>query len=92
MASNDHYYLTAYPTGQTDLGWGPDVGTWNYRKVPESLLSSILAAVAKPTRIESVDIIDFQPQTQQSSEDRHVVKDWNLKNGTWKLLAIFDGR
>jgi hypothetical protein len=62
------------------------------RKVPEQVISSLLAAVAKPNRIGSVDIVDFQPQTKQPSEDRHVVQDWNLKNGVWKLLAVFDGR
>jgi hypothetical protein len=92
MASKDVYHLAEYPTGQTDLGWGSGAETWKYRKVPEPTLSSLLAAVAKPITIGSVDTIDFQPQTKQSSEDRHVVQDWNLKNGTWKLLAVFDGR
>ena len=91
MASAEHH-LTQYPTGQTDLGWGPGSGPWNYRKVPEPVLSSLLAAVAKPDTIGSVDTIDFQPQTGQSSEDRHIVQDWALQNGTWKLLAVFDGK
>ena len=89
MASKEHHHLAQYPTGQTDLGWGPDT---DYRKVPEPILSSLLTAVAKPDTIGSVDIIDFQPQTEQSSEDRHVVQDWALQNGTWKLLAVFDGK
>lgn len=92
MASKDNVLLSQYPTGQTDLGWGPGAGPWDYRKVPEPILSSLLAAVAGPNTIGSVDIIDFQPQTQQSSEDRHVVQDWDLRNGTWKLLAVFDGK
>lgn len=90
MASRDNL-LAQYPTGQTDLGWGPGAGPWVYRKVPEPILSSLLTAVARPNTTGSVDIIDFQPQTQQSSEDRHVVQDWDLRNGTWKLLAVFDG-
>lgn len=92
MASKDNDHLAEYPTAQTDLGWGSGAGPWKYRKVPEPILSSLLVAVANPNTIESVDIIDFQPQTKQSSEDRHVVQDWNLKNGAWKLLAVFDGR
>lgn len=91
MTSEGNYNLAQYPRGQTDLGWGPVSGPWSYRKVPEPDLSSLLAAVANAKSIGSVDIIDFQPQTKQSSEDRHVVQDWNLKNGAWKLLAVFDG-
>lgn len=91
MASEHPHHLTQYPAGQTDLGWGPGSGPWNYRKVSEPTLSSLLAAVARPNTIGSVDIIDFQPQTRQASEDRHVVQDWDLQNGTWKLLAVFDG-
>lgn len=91
MASKDHHHLAQYPTVKTDLGWGPGAGPWNYRKVREPHLSSLLAAVAKSNTVGSVDIIDFQPQTAQSSEDRHVVQDWALQNGTWKLLAVFDG-
>lgn len=91
MAPKDHH-LAQYPTAQTDLGWGPGAGPWNYRQVQEPTLSSLLAAVSNPNTIGSVDIIDFQPQILQSSEDRHVVQDWALQNGTWKLLAVFDGR
>ncbi|KAF9652898.1 protein serine threonine phosphatase 2C [Thelephora ganbajun] len=91
MASRDHHPLAQYPTAQTDLGWGAGAGPWDYRKVPEPTLSSLLAAVAKPNTIGSVDIIDFQPQAEQSSEDLHIVQDWTLQNGTWKLLAVFDG-
>lgn len=91
MASEDLHHLAQYPAGQTDLGWGPGAGPWNYRKVPEPTLSSLLATAARPNTIGSVDIIDFQPQTRQSSEDRHIVQDWELQNGTWKLLAVFDG-
>lgn len=91
IASKHNHYLAQCPTAQTDLGWGPGSGPWNYRQVTEPLLSFLLASVANPNTIGSVDIIDFQPQTEQSSEDRHVVQDWDLKNGTWKLLAVFDG-
>ena len=91
MASTDRHHLAQYPAAQTDLGWGPGAGPWNYRKVPEPVLTSLLAAVAKPNTIGSVDIVDFQPQTDQPSEDRHVVQDWTLQNGTWKFLAVFDG-
>ena len=89
MAEN--HPLAQYPIAQTDLGWGLGAGPWNYRKVPEPDLSSLLAAAAKANTIGSVDIIDFQPQAQPS-EDRHIVQDWDLKNGSWKLLAVFDGR
>lgn len=92
MSPQDNCDLTQYPTAQTDLGWGQDAGPWNYRKVPEPALSSLLAALAKSNTVGAVDTLDFQPQTKQSSEDRHVVQDWDLRDGTWKLLAIFDGR
>jgi len=91
MASKDRHHIAQYPVAQTDLGWGPGAGTWNYRKVPEPVLSSLLATMANPNTIGSVDIIDFQPQTEQSSEDRHIVQDWAFQNGTWKFLAVFDG-
>ena len=90
MASTDRHHLAQYPAAQTDLGWG--AGLWDYRKVPEPALTSLLAAVAKSNTIGTVDIVDFQPQTNQPSEDRHIVQDWVLQNGTWKLLAVFDGR
>lgn len=89
MVSKDH--LAQYPAAETDLGWGPDAGPWNYRKVQEPALSSLLASAANPNTIGSVDIIDFQPQTDEPSEDRHIVQDWPLQNGTWRLLAVFDG-
>ena len=92
MAPRDHRSLAQHPVAQTDLGWGPGAGPWNYRKVPEPALSSLLVTAANPNTIGSVDIIDFQPQANGSSEDRHVVQDWALQNGTWKLLAVFDGR
>ena len=91
MVSNDYRYLAQFPAAQTDLGWGQGAGPWTYRKVPEPILSYLLAVVAKPNTIGPVDIIDFQPKANQSSEDRHVVQDWALQNGTWKLLAVFDG-
>ena len=92
MTSKDRHNLAQYPVAQTDLGWGPLAGSWDYRKVPEPVLSSLLANMAKPNTIGSVDIVDFQPQTDQPSEDRHVVQDWALQNGIWKFLAVFDGR
>ena len=92
MASRDRHNLAQYPAAQTDLGWGPDAGPWYYRKVPEPALSSLLADVSNPNTIGSVDIIDFQPHADQPSEDRHIVQDWAFQNGSWKFLAVFDGR
>ena len=34
--------------------------------------------------------VSFQPK-KCPSEDRHLVEDWKLSNGTWKFLGVFDG-
>jgi pyruvate dehydrogenase phosphatase len=85
-----HYSADAY--GVTDLGWEGESG-WTYSKVEEPKLSSMLTSVANPKSITGVDCITFQPCLieDQANQDRYAVENWELSNGTWKFLAIFDG-
>jgi hypothetical protein len=79
--------------GETDLGWGKEYGPWKYRKLHDQQLTSVLTGVADPKTIAGVDCISFQPCLADGSEsqDRYVVEDWELEDGIWKFLAVFDG-
>ena len=35
--------------------------------------------------------VTFQPRPKYPIEDRHLVEDWKLSNGTWKFIGVFDG-
>jgi pyruvate dehydrogenase phosphatase len=78
--------------GETDLGWG-DYGPWAYRKVAEPELTSLLTREADPKTIAGVDCITFQPAPggAQLNQDRYAVEDWELGDGVWKFVAVFDG-
>jgi len=77
----------------TDMGWGPDYGPWKYTPLTEDELSSMLARLSGATVTADVHCVTFQPcpNPDETSQDRYVVQDWNLSNGVWKFLAVFDG-
>jgi hypothetical protein len=54
-------------------------------------LRSELAQIAIETIAYGAHTVSFQPRTQYPIEDRHLVEDWKLSNGTWKFIGIFDG-
>jgi hypothetical protein len=54
-------------------------------------LRSELAQIAIETIEYSGHTITFQPRTKCRNEDRHLVKDWKLSNGTWKFIGVSDG-
>ena len=54
-------------------------------------LRSELAQIAIETVTCGAHTVTFQPRNQYPIEDRHLVEDWKLSNGTWKFIGIFDG-
>lgn len=83
----------AFPTGQTDMGEGEGRGPWTYHILPEDLLKAELDRHAFPKKTCTVDSVSMQPCTApgETSQDRHVVHEWELQGGKWRLAAIFDG-
>ena len=59
--------------------------------VSSTQLRSELAQIAIETVAFGAHTVTFQPRTQHPIEDRHLVEDWELSNGTWKFIGIFDG-
>jgi hypothetical protein len=53
-------------------------------------LRSELVRVSTATVTCGAHTIAFQP-SRRPIEDRHLVEDWQLANGTWKFIGIFDG-
>ena len=53
-------------------------------------LRSELAQTAIETIAYGAHIVTFQPRKIRF-EDRHLVEDWKLSNGTWKFIGVFDG-
>lgn len=83
-----------YTRKTTDMGW-PDLDAlWMYNVLPEPFLSSELSRLSFANSIGDTDVVTFQPcpDPKVSNEDRFVIKDWSLPNGTWFFRAIFDGR
>lgn len=84
----------SYARKTTDMGW-PDLDAlWMYNVLPEPFLSSELSRLSFANSIGDTDIVTFQPcpNPDVSNEDRFVVKNLSLPNGTWSFRAIFDGR
>ena len=57
----------------------------------ETQLRSELAQIAIESITYGVHTVAFQPRTKCRNEDRHLVEDWKLSNGTWKFIGVFDG-
>jgi hypothetical protein len=60
--------------------------------IPDSAVNllSELDCVSQATLACGAYTVAFQP-SNRPSEDRHLVEDWQLADGTWKFLGIFDG-
>jgi hypothetical protein len=78
----------------TDMGWPEEGAEWWYTVLPEPVLSSELARLSFANSYGDTDAVTFQPcpNPEQSSQDRFVIKDWPLANGTWSFRAVFDGQ
>lgn len=81
---------------EINMGPGPILGgIWRFSILPEPLLSTELARLAGATANVSgdTDVVSLQPCLTETarSQDRYVIKDLELTNGTWRLRAIFDG-
>ncbi|KAJ7165151.1 protein serine threonine phosphatase 2C [Mycena filopes] len=64
-----------------------------YTVLEEPQLSTELARHAKPQTIGTTDVLSIQPcpNPAERSQDRFVVADWALSDGTWKFQAVCDG-
>lgn len=56
-------------------------------------IRSELARVSVATVTLGAHTVAFQPscRLEDRIEDRHLVEDWELANGTWKFIGVFDG-
>jgi pyruvate dehydrogenase phosphatase len=56
-------------------------------------IRSELARVSVATVISGAHTVAFQPSRRPEDriEDRHLIEDWELTNGTWKFVGVFDG-
>ncbi|KAF5386184.1 hypothetical protein D9615_002443 [Tricholomella constricta] len=77
----------------TDMGWPEQAALWKYDLLSEPLLSSELGRLAAAKSYHNTDCVTLQPSPnpEDSSQDRYVVLDWTLSNGTWQFRAVFDG-
>ncbi|KAH9485310.1 Protein phosphatase 2C-like protein C10F6.17c [Psilocybe cubensis] len=77
----------------TDMGWSQTDALWVYTSLPEPLLSSELERLSFAHTKCDTDVVGFQPcpNPEETSQDRFVINDWPLPNGTWIFRAIFDG-
>ncbi|KDR75423.1 hypothetical protein GALMADRAFT_556142 [Galerina marginata CBS 339.88] len=77
----------------TDMGWPQTDALWIYTLLPEPTLSDELQRLSFANSIGNTDVVSFQPcpNPEHANQDRFVIKDWPLANGTWTFRAIFDG-
>ena len=56
-------------------------------------IRSELTCVSVAAVVYGAHTVAFQPsrRPEYRSEDRHLVEDWELANGTWKFVGVFDG-
>lgn len=56
-------------------------------------IQSDLARVSVAKVMSGAHTVTFQPSRRPEDriEDRHLVEDWELANGTWKFVGVFDG-
>jgi hypothetical protein len=56
-------------------------------------IRSELARVSVAAVVHGAHTVAFQPsrRPEYRSEDRHFVENWELANGTWKFIGVFDG-
>jgi len=85
--------VMSYTRKTTDMGWPELDALWMYNALSEPFLSSELSRLSFANSIGDTDVVTFQPCPNPtiSNEDRFVIKDWSLSNGTWSFRAVFDG-
>ena len=76
-----------------DSGYGP----WRYQVFPseEELREKLrLFANVETDSTARVTSVTFQPCLNEDhrSQDRRVVQSWNLRNGKWTFVGVFDGK
>jgi hypothetical protein len=56
-------------------------------------IRSELARVSVATVTCGAHTVAFQPsrRPEYRIEDRHLVEEWELADGTWKFIGVFDG-
>jgi len=84
----------SYIRKTTDMGWADIDALWMYTVLPDPRLSSELSRLSFANTIGDTDVVTFQPcpNPELSNQDRFVIKDWLLPNGTWSFRAVFDGK
>ncbi|KAF5327475.1 hypothetical protein D9619_004313 [Psilocybe cf. subviscida] len=82
-----------HPKFKTNMGWPGHEAQWDYTLLPEGIAVEELARLSQPVTVGNTDAVTFQPATSPDdrSQDRFVIEDWHLSNGTWTFRAIFDG-
>jgi hypothetical protein len=87
------YRGLGYPKQTTDMGWPEENALWVYTPLPEWLALDELRRLSLARSIDDTDAVSFQPcpSIEDRSQDRYVVQDWELENGTWTFRAVFDG-
>jgi len=79
----------------TNFGWGDDIGPWKYQILPQEQITEKLRlyAYAEDDKETGISSITFQPclNEDSKSQDRRAIHSWNLRNGTWKFIGVFDG-
>ncbi|RDB25034.1 Protein phosphatase 2C C10F6.17c [Hypsizygus marmoreus] len=77
----------------TDMGWPEYDALWKYDLLSEPELTSELARLAEASSSHDTDCVTFQPFPDPAvgNQDRYVVLQWPLANGSWLFRAVFDG-
>jgi len=77
----------------TDMDWPEADALWLYTVLPEPQLSLELERLSLAKSVDDTDIVTFQPcpNYDERSQDRFVIQNWVLPNGTWSFRAVFDG-
>ena len=73
-------------------------GTYAFVSLTAAEADARLAALAHPTRTtfdaatgRSADVVSFQPCQSYTSQDRHVVKELDIRGQKWTFTGVFDG-
>jgi pyruvate dehydrogenase phosphatase len=64
-----------------------------YTVLAEPQLSAELLRCANPQTFGATDVVSMQPcpNPSERSQDRFVVVEWALADGTWRFHAVCDG-
>lgn len=75
------------------MDWPGHEAQWTYTLLPEEVAARELARLSLPATVGDTDAVTFQPATSADdrNQDRFVIENWSLSNGTWTFRAVFDG-